>query len=407
MLRLESLDPRAATAICARCHGSPTPIGDYRPADTAQHIALLDDKPGVFPDGRLEGQLYQARGFVSSRCFLEGDLTCGGCHDSHGPGLRSPERRDGFCLGCHVTKASGAHTHHKPEREGSSCIECHMPRLLTGLMVHQREHRITNPMPWLAEPDACTTAACHGDKGKAWAIEATETLWGAPPTERLEEIRAISLARSNPRLARPGLRKALKSTDPFIRGNAAVRLHDAAAMIDDPVAEVRYLAARGGAPRGEPGIEVLTRFLQDSEPLVRAVAAIRLAERDQPLQPERKSDLQHFIRHYPNATPVRVQLAEWQNQQGEHSAALVNLTMAIAHAPYQASYWAGLAEALRGLGRHQDASAASVRWAELAVSTLLRSGQKDEARRLLQQALADAPPGPNRQELEEYLELIP
>jgi len=405
LTRLDALGPRAFTAICARCHGSPAPVGDYRPSDTKDFVILLEDGPSLFPDGRAKGQVYQARGHLASPCFLEGGATCASCHDSHSLEPVGADVADGSCLPCHGELATVDHTHHVNWRgAGARCIECHMPRILGGLMDHQREHRIANPMPWLPEPDACTV--CHDDKDKAWSIAATEAWWGRPPPATLQAIEAIRRARTNPRAAAPGLRTALASPDPFIRGNAIVYLQDPAAALDDPSPEVRYLAARSAAPRDAAGDLILEKFLDDPEAFVRVVAAIRLQERGRTIPRSMQSDLESFVRHYSNATQVRTTLGEWQLESGDHAVALDNYSALVARSPHEATGWQGLAAALDGLGRKDEATAAMVRWAELAVTSHVRAGRTEDALKTLRQAIDAAPPGDARRELEGYLALV-
>jgi len=108
MPRLEQLNRRAATAICARCHGGPPTGPEFSPSDAQHFVGILDDRDGLFPNGTASGQIYQHAGFVRSPC----EVGCSACHDPHEPSLRPTEHTDALCSRCHQEELSRAHTHH-------------------------------------------------------------------------------------------------------------------------------------------------------------------------------------------------------------------------------------------------------------------------------------------------------
>ena len=274
MPRLGTLAPRASLAACTRCHGGPPTASDFAPADADAYVAWVADRRGTFPDGRAAGQVYQGQGLLASPCHRAGGLVCTDCHDAHGPGLRA--EGDALCVRCHRDAASTAHTHHAPAGDGARCLSCHMPRLLPGLLAHQRDHRISVPLPAdRTTPDACT--ACHRDHDKTWADEAWRRLWGEPPAGTVEVVAALARARGG-HVDRDALRRGLGHADPIVRANAARALGDATSLVGDPVPEVR-LACVDALPRNAAGDAALARLLGDAEPKVRAAAALSAALR--------------------------------------------------------------------------------------------------------------------------------
>jgi len=319
LVKLHSLTPRASTAICGRCHGGPQASEDFGPQDAPHHIGMLFDRAGFFPDGSASGQVYQYDSFVRSPCFTEGKLSCSGCHDSHEGGLLPQAHDDALCTRCHEGYAQRTHTHHDARGAGARCVECHMPRLLSGIMAHQRDHRIRSPLPASEHvPDACT--ACHKDHDKQWAADAYRRLWGKPPRDDLNAIRAIALARKGDPRAKPLLRRALDHEDPFFRANAGIYLADAESLIDDASPEVRLAAVQATRRMDDP-LPALRRLLADPERLVRAWAMRDLLRLGEPFEPEWEQDLTALLRHDRDRHPVEVVLGERAVKRGDWTEA--------------------------------------------------------------------------------------
>lgn len=420
LARLQDLSPRAKTAVCARCHGGPPSQGDVVPSDVEHFVGVLDDGRGRFPDGRAGGQIYQYPTFVRSPCHRKGGLTCTDCHDAHGPGLRGGPDLDAGCRRCHPTLASPAHTHHDARGTGASCVECHMPRLLGGLTAHQRDHRISVPLPMLMDvPDACT--ACHKDRTKAWATEAWKARWGEPPRADLDAVEAIRLARVGDARARPLLEAALHHPDPFFRANAVRYLVKPAAGIDDPVPEVRR-AALEVVPHTREGNALLGRLLKDPEPVLRAHAAVELFVRGAGHDAQGLADLEIAVKLQRAWLEGSLSLGGLRLAAGDVSGSVDAFLDAVTHGPTLDLAWRGLAIALTRAGRTQEALEArqarahtlarpleaSPGDADAAVAVAdayVAAGQPREARRVLERALRNAQ-GPARERIARSLRAL-
>jgi len=284
MPRLERLSPRERNALCGRCHGGSAASAEFTPDDAKHFIAPIEDRIGFAPDGAAIGQVYQHPSFLRSPCHSEGGLTCSDCHASHGDALLHRESPDAICTRCHEGFATREHTRHDPKGEAARCVSCHMPRLLTGLVRHQRDHRISIPARNPYGPDACT--ACHKGPVKEWY---------EPPQETRDAIEAIARARRGERT--PLLEAALRHPDPFFRANAALHLGRA---IDDPLPEVRLVVLRVGD---------LMAGLEDGEPFIRARAYVELLRRGVSIRGDRTSDLRVAARLQRDAVEPRLLLA--------------------------------------------------------------------------------------------------
>ena len=280
IVRPERLGAERSTMVCAQCHSlrDATAPG-FRAGDDyfdhfmpiLEYAQKVDKDPAYWSDGRPRRFSNDALGFWQSRCFLEGSATCVTCHlDPHVPDVdRNPQlapSNNGLCLGCHETIGArlAAHTRHRADGPGSSCVECHMPRTVFSIKARIRDHALSVPAPEstvrFGIPNACN--ACHEDKSAAWAVGALRA-WGPPGAGRQRLSRraeAFTAARRSEPSAEAALVALLARTDepPLVRANAAGYLR----RFDGP----RVQAA-------------LVDALQAEHPLVRAVAALTLAER--------------------------------------------------------------------------------------------------------------------------------
>jgi hypothetical protein len=377
MVRLEKLTPRESLALCARCHGGPPTVGDFGPADAPHYVAQIGMAGAHFPDGRAAGQVYQVDAFVRSGCHLEGGLVCADCHDPHGPGRHGGASGDWACTRCHEGFAARSHTHHAPDQPGARCVECHMPRVLTGLLAHQRDHRIGVPLPQVrSSPDACT--ACHKDRDKDWASEAWSRWWGAPPQATIDAVAALARARRGER-DDAALARALEHPDAYFRAVAVRTLERAEAVLDDPLPEVRLVAASvaGSGPGGQAALERLTR---DPSLRVRAAAWQRAAAFGRRVPVQALGDLVAAARHELGNADVRLLVAELERTGGSRRSA----------AEWTEAAW--LAKPLNPALATQAAGA----WIEL--------GDHARAARILAAAAAAQPADEQRARLEELLE---
>lgn len=146
-----------------------------------------------YKDGRFRQTTFIAEALERSQCFRRGGVSCGTCHDPHGPGealnhtsLKFRDHPDSMCTGCHSQfqneAAATAHTHHPYASEASRCVSCHMPRIMDALLFRARSHQI-DEIPNAAmtlrfgqkdSPNACLI--CHTDKDPDW-LQAKLQVW--------------------------------------------------------------------------------------------------------------------------------------------------------------------------------------------------------------------------------------
>ncbi len=361
---LERLDARTSTVVCARCHGG-SPVGSDFTLEAAKNwIARPRTGAGVYSHGAATGQIYQADSFMRSACHLEGELTCSGCHQWHGGGLRHTEHADAMCTRCHAEEGTREHTHHASDNDGGRCVSCHMPRLLPGLLAHQRDHRISSPLPAVPEtPDACT--ACHKDKDKPWAAEWTEKWWGPPDARTVEAIRGIELARGGDmQAARPYLERARTSPEPFYRWAAARWTMDASLIANDEFEQGRFLALEIAARRSD-GEAILRKGLSDQSPVLRALAYVFLAQRGPVAMQPPLADLEIAARLSRELSAVRVMLARTYLARDRIADAIDLLEETVVFRDRDPDAWLVLAGAYTLARRDAAAAAAVRRWSPL------------------------------------------
>jgi hypothetical protein len=288
MVRPTRLGPERETMVCAQCHSlrDVTAPGFTAGADYYDHFMPIveyaqkvDHDPAYWPDGRPRRFSNDALGLWQSRCYLQGGLTCTSCHvDPHEPNVeRNPQLaagNDAQCTRCHeqIGRARAQHTHHDPAGAGSSCVECHMPRTVLSIKARIRDHSISVPAPENTIrhgiPNACNE--CHRDRTPQWALDALAG-WGGRGRER-QARRADAFAggrRGDPAALTALLALAADASEPpLIRANALGHLR-------------RY--------RADAVPAAAVRALGDEAPLVRAVAALTLAE--SPLPPDGRERL--------------------------------------------------------------------------------------------------------------------
>ena len=205
------LDQQRSVDVCGQCHGQRIPNPPqaiaiwnttgpvYRAGELLRASAspVTIDTPGLpgdpdifrlrfWADGTPRLTAYELQGLTSSKCYLEGSITCGSCHTMHGGDIRGQlepaMRTSQACASCHagIVSNPSAHTHHRAESSGSDCYACHMPRMVYGVLEIHRTHRIHNPAPAEsarhARPDACT--GCHLNRSLLWAANASRAWWG-------------------------------------------------------------------------------------------------------------------------------------------------------------------------------------------------------------------------------------
>jgi predicted CXXCH cytochrome family protein len=184
-------------AICAQCHmqsaiREPGPGGELNYSTEGEFFKHPLMRPytefsrkGFYKDGRFRETTFIVESLLRSECFKKGSVTCGSCHDPHGPDVRSNlaslkfrDRPDQMCLQCHSRYSDRAtlehHTRHSVASEASRCVSCHMPRIMDALLFEARTHQIDDiPNAGMTlrfgqdeSPNACLI--CHRDKDAHW-----------------------------------------------------------------------------------------------------------------------------------------------------------------------------------------------------------------------------------------------
>ncbi len=408
---------------CAPCHARRKPLVDT-PAAGAPFLdaylpALLD--PGrYFPDGQIDGEVFEYGSFVQSRMHLAG-VTCSDCHAPHSLKLRA--EGNAVCLQCHLPARfdTGGHHHHEAGSAGAQCIACHMPTR-TYMIVHQRhDHSIRVPRPDLSAalgtPNACTQ--CHTGRSADWAAHAVAGWYpagrqttpqfgtalqagrtGLPDSERL--LDALILAAGQPPIARAtalaflrdqataaseaAVKAAVVDPSPLVR-SAAPRALPAGAgrsmvqavapLLDDPVRAVRVEAARALAGAGTqlspPQLVALARARRE-------LLAAELVDADRPEshlnigllqlrggQPDAAGTAYRTaLRLDPRFVPALVNLADLDRMRGRNQESADLLQQAVGIEPGSADAWHALGLALVRLHNAGAALPALRRASELA-----------------------------------------
>jgi predicted CXXCH cytochrome family protein len=191
-----SVSPQDHIAICAQCHMQSA----MREAGPHGELNYLSQSPEFFQrsksrplaefsrkafykDGRFRETTFIVESLQRSACFKKGQVTCGHCHDPHGPdaasnpkSLKFLEQPDQMCLQCHTGFATKIelHTRHPAASEASRCVSCHMPPIMNSLLFQARTHQIDDvPNAEMTlrfgqeeSPNACLL--CHTTKDARW-----------------------------------------------------------------------------------------------------------------------------------------------------------------------------------------------------------------------------------------------
>ena len=388
---------------CAPCHArrkvltaSPAPGAPFLDA----YLPGLLDPGTYFPDGQIDGEVFEYGSFVQSRMHLAG-VTCSDCHEPHGLKLRA--EGNAVCGQCHMPARfdTAAHHHHDSAGAGGQCIACHMPAR-TYMIVHRRhDHGMRVPRPDLAAslgtPDACTQ--CHTDRRADWAARAvadwypagrqttsqfgTALLAGRQGTVAAERLLDdLILAAGVPPIARAtalpflhtqgaaaseaAIKAAVADPSPLVRAAAPRALSASptramvqavAPLLDDPVRAVRVEAARAlasAAPAMTPvQLASLARAMQD-------LLAAEMVDADRPeshlnigllqLRGGRADAAEESwrtaLRLDPRFVPALVNLADLDRMRGRDAQGVERLRQAVAIEPGNANAWHALGLAL-------------------------------------------------------------
>lgn len=207
-IRFGRLPAQNFVAVCAQCHAQSA----VHNADTTgavnyseqlpfyrtypMHLASSFSRKAFYRDGRYRATTFISEAFARSRCFREGDATCGSCHDPHPAdaatnpaSLKFRDDPDRMCVQCHAELAvrPERHTRHAGGTEASRCVSCHMPRIMDALLFAARSHEIddvpdaqmTARFGQEESPNACLM--CHADRDDLWLRENMAALFGSGP----------------------------------------------------------------------------------------------------------------------------------------------------------------------------------------------------------------------------------
>jgi predicted CXXCH cytochrome family protein len=272
------LDATRNTMVCAQCHSfrdiyalgfsAGENYYDYF-LPILEATQPVDKDPAYWPDGRTRRFSNDAFGLWQSECYLKGGLACTACHTAaHETEIeRNPQLRpdaNALCTRCHEAegKALTAHTHHTSASTGSSCVECHMPRTVQSIKAEIRDHSMSVPVPENTLrhgiPNACNL--CHKDRDARWSLEKINSWYSDKLRQKwIRRADAFAAAGKGDAAAIPNLIQILGTPGdgPLARANA-----------------LSHLARFPADPRVFPAMQ---GALGDEQPLVRAVAALRLA----------------------------------------------------------------------------------------------------------------------------------
>ncbi len=271
------LDATRNTMVCAQCHSfrdiyatGYAAGGNYYDyfLPILEATQPIDRDPAYWPDGRTRRFSNDAFGLWQSECYRKGALACTGCHTAaHETEIeRNPQLRpdaNALCTRCHadIGKSLSSHTHHTGTSAGSSCVECHMPRTVLSIKAEIRDHSMSIPAPENsinhAIPNACNV--CHKDRDAQWSLQKMAAWYGTASRQKwIRRADAFAAAGRNDAQSIPQLLAILAESreGPLPRANA-----------------LSHLARFAADPRVFPAMR---EALEDGEPLVRAIAALRM-----------------------------------------------------------------------------------------------------------------------------------
>jgi predicted CXXCH cytochrome family protein len=247
---------------CARCHSRRTTIAEgFQPGQPFldHYIPALLEERLYHADGQIEEEVYVYGSFLQSKMFQKG-VTCHDCHEPHGLKLRATG--NALCTRCHRSETfdSSAHHFHLSQSNGAQCVGCHMPSKNYMVVDPRRDHSLRIPRPDLSvklgTPNACTQ--CHQKRTARWAADQVGKWYGKRERHGVHYGEVLNTGRKGEPGADVSLTKlALESSKPgIVRATA--------------------LSLLGRYP-GPPTLEAIARGLHDEDPLVR-IGALRALE---------------------------------------------------------------------------------------------------------------------------------
>lgn len=391
-VRVGAPGPDAAIEVeaCGRCHARRGVLTDnyvYGGTLLATHAPALLTEDLYYPDGQIQGEVFEYGSFRQSRMFGAG-VSCSDCHEPHGLQLRAEGNM--LCSRCHSPAKYDVpgHTGHAVASAGARCVDCHMPERTYMGVDRRRDHSLRVPRPDLTArigtPNACAT--CHADKPPKWAADAIARLHGpvdntphfgeALHAARAGDVAAVSrladlvenvslpaivratalaeLARFPGARLEPSIGAGAGDAEPLVRYGAALalaglpaglRVRAGGVLLSDPVLGVRAEAARwlaGASP------DLMTASQADA--LAGAVEDFRTTLAVNADRPEAQLNLGNLEealgRHAPAASayriateldptfaPAWVNLANATRERGDEAAAGAILRAALLRLP--------------------------------------------------------------------------
>jgi predicted CXXCH cytochrome family protein len=182
-------------AVCAQCHAQ-SAVHDAQAGGAVNYsesgeafrtysfeLPSAFSRKAFYRDGRYRATTFISEAFARSKCFRQGQATCGSCHDPHPANaarnpnsLKFAEDADAMCTQCHtaIGDRPERHTRHPARTEASRCVSCHMPRIMEAVLFQARSHEIddipdaemTARFGNADSPNAC--AGCHADRDAEW-----------------------------------------------------------------------------------------------------------------------------------------------------------------------------------------------------------------------------------------------
>jgi tetratricopeptide (TPR) repeat protein len=331
--------------------------------------ALLDERL-YYADGQQLDEVYEYGSFLQSRMYAAG-VSCGDCHDPHGPGIGAEP--DARCATCHSPArfAATEHHHHAARSRGASCVACHMPTRNYMVIDARRDHSFRVPRPDLTQkigtPNACN--GCHADRSAAWAARSIAAWYPSGRWTRSHYGEALDAGRRG----LPGAGKALArlADDPgapgIVRATAVELLADVLSpaslptlgrALQDPDGLVRSAALDALDALPPPDrLRLAAPLLRDSLMAVRIEAASALAAEASQLTSVERPTFDAAVAEYRAAQMTNADRPESYSNLGALDARLGNRAAArreyeqgLKVGPWFAGLWVNLADLLREEG---------------------------------------------------------
>ena len=413
--------------VCAQCHARRAQLDDA----LAPGEPLLDrfvparlDEGLYHADGQILDEVFVYGSFVQSAMFRAG-VVCSDCHEPHS--ARLVAEGNALCTRCHAEDVfdTPSHHHHGQSEAGAFCVDCHMRDETYMVVDPRRDHSFRVPRPDLSAslgtPNAC--GDCHREEGAEWAAARVREWFpeGRSGTFHYGEALAAGRSWTADRAALLA-RVALDDSEPAIARATAVRhlaeqvdadvveIVTRALDDDEPLVQLAALEALDALP-AERRAALGQRFLTHPLRALRVTAARVLAPVRMDLSERRRADLDAALNEYVAAqhfnedtAEARFNLAALDAVLGRTDDAEAAYRRVIEREPMFAPAYANLADLYRTLGRETDAEAVlrggidanpddPALFYALGLS-LARSGRIDDALSALERAAALAPREP-------------